>query len=108
MITKLYGYSAEQTLKLPPGRAAGTVWVRAERKKTRLFARPTLWTFWPRPAVKKGARLKFLQERRGWYQCAAPDGREVWLLVRDGTLVDEAGCPLPKNDPLGGLWKTGD
>ena len=93
---------------LPAGRAAGAVWVRAERKKTRLFAQPTLWTFWPRPAVKKGARLKFLQERRGWYQCAGPDGREVWLLVRDGTLVDEAGSPLPKNDPLGGLWKTGD
>ena len=93
---------------LPAGRARGAVGVRAERKKTRLFARPTLWTFWLRPAVNQGARLKFLQERRGWYQCAAPDGREVWLLVRDGTLVDEAGCPLPKNDPLGGLWKAGD
>ena len=90
---------------LPTMRAQGKVLVRADRKGTRIFPHPTLWTFWPRPQVKKGTRMEFLLERRGWYQCAGPDGAPVWILRRDGSLVDEAGTPLENTDPLGFLWK---
>ena len=90
---------------LPSLRANGKVLVRADRKGTRLFRHPTLWAFWPKPQVKKGTRMDFLQERRGWYQCAGPDGAPVWILRRDGSLVDENGSPLEKTDPLGFPWK---
>ncbi len=90
---------------LPPERAKGGVYVRADRKKTRLFRHPTIWAFWPRPYVKAGTRLRLLQEKRGWYQCERPDGKVRWMLRRDGTLVDESGNPLKKSDPLGDLWK---
>ena len=49
--------------------------------------------------------MKFLLERRGWYRCEGPGGKPLWLLVRDGTLVDETGAPLEKTDALSGLWK---
>ncbi|NLG34155.1 MAG: hypothetical protein GX548_02245 [Lentisphaerae bacterium] len=90
---------------LPAVRPSGGLWVRAERDKTRLFRHPTLWTFWPKPYVKKRERLRFLLEDSGWYRCEGPDGDPVWLLRRDGTLVDEAGNPWPQTDLLGGLWK---
>ncbi len=92
---------------LPAVRAEGGVWVRADREKTRIFRHPTLWASWPRPHVKQGARMKFLLEKRGWYQCEDPDGKAVWLLRRDGTLVDEKGKLLEKTDPLNVLWKPG-
>ncbi len=90
---------------LPPVRAKGQVLVRADRKKTRMFRHPSLWAFWPRPHVKKGTCMEFLQERRGWYQCAGPDGTPAWILCRDGTLVDGDGQALEKTDPLSYLWK---
>lgn len=90
---------------LPPVRARGDVWVRADREGTRVFAYPTLWAFWPKPQVRRGTRLKFLLERRGWYQCERPDGESVWILRRDGTLVDETGHALEKTDPFSCLWK---
>lgn len=90
---------------LPPQRAKGPVYVRADRRKTRVFRQPTVWTFWHRAHVPAGTRLKFLQERRGWYQVERPDGQVRWLLRDHGTLVDKAGRPLPKADPFGGLWK---
>ena len=92
-------------LTLPPLRANGSVHVRADRKKTRVFSRPTLWTFWPKPQVPQGTAMKFRLERRGWYRCEGPGGKPLWLLVRDGTLVDETGAPLEKTDALSGLWK---
>ena len=90
---------------LPTMRAQGKVLVRADRKGTRIFPHPTLWTFWPKPQVKKGTRMEFLLERRGWYQCAGPDGAPVWILRRDGSLVDEAGTLLENTDPMGFPWK---
>lgn len=90
---------------LPSMRAKGKVLVRADRKGTRLFRHPTLWAFWPKPQVKKGTRMEFLLERRGWYQCVGPDGDPVWILRRDGSLVDEKGSLLEKTDPMGFLWK---
>ena len=89
---------------LPPVRANGPVQVRADRKKTRVFAHPTLWAFWPRSQVKKGTLMKFLLEKRGWYQCAGPDGNPRWMLCRDGTLVDETGIPVERTDPMSSLW----
>ena len=89
---------------LPPIRPDGGVWVRADRKKTRWYVRPTIWTFWPRPYVVQGERLKFRLERSGWYECEGPEGDSVWVLRRDGTLVDSAGRPWPQTDRLGGLW----
>ena len=91
---------------LPSLRAKGKVLVRADRKGTRIFPHPTLWAFWPKPQVKKGTRMEFLLERRGWYQCAGPDGDPVWILRRDGSLVDEEGTLLEKTDPMGFLWKN--
>ena len=90
---------------LPAARAEGGVRVRAERERTRVFARPTLWTFWPGPHVAKGESMRFRQERRGWYDCEGADGQAVWMLVRDGGLVGGSGAPLEVADPLGGLWK---
>ncbi len=90
---------------LPEMRAKGKVWVRADRKKTRIFPHPTVWAFWPKPHVKKGERMAFLLERRGWYQCEDPGGKPVWILRRDGTLVDEEGAPLERTDPWSTLWK---
>lgn len=90
---------------LPPVRSAGPVWVRADRGKTRVFRQPSLWAFWPRPFVKKGTRLKFLLERRGWYCCETEDGQTRWIMRNDGTLVDGRGEPLAKTDPLSRLWK---
>jgi hypothetical protein len=90
---------------LPPLRAQGPVYVRADRQKTRVFRHPTIWTFLHRAQVPGGTRLKFLQERRGWYQCEKPDGAVRWILRGHGTLVDKAGKPLVKADPFGGLWK---
>ncbi len=89
---------------LPPLRTTGTVHVRADRNRTRMFARPTLWAFWPRPSVRKGERMKFLLERRGWYQCEKADGAPAWILAGHGTLVDENGDPLESTDPLRCLW----
>ena len=91
---------------LPPMRAKGKVMVRADRQRTRIFPHPTLWAFWPKPQVKKGTRMEFLLERRGWYQCRGPDGQPVWMLCRDGSLVDEEGLPLEQTDPMGFLWKN--
>lgn len=90
---------------LPSVRAKGKVLVRADRKGTRLFRHPTLWAFWPKPQVNKGTRLEFRLERRGWYQCVGPAGDLVWILRRDGTLVDEAGTLLENTDPMGFLRK---
>ncbi|HAL92166.1 MAG TPA: hypothetical protein DCM68_03980 [Verrucomicrobia bacterium] len=90
---------------MPPLRAQGTVHVRATRPKTRVFKQPTVWAFWPRPQVRKGTRLKFLLERRGWYQCEGKDGQPVWILCRDGALVDENGKLLEKTDPMSYLWE---
>ena len=90
---------------LPPVRADGPVFVRADRKKTRLFAKPTVWAFWPRPSVKKGTQMKFQLERRGWYRCEKPGGDSAWILARHGTLVDEKGRPLDAVDPLRSLWR---
>jgi hypothetical protein len=89
---------------LPPVRATGPVWVRADRPKTRLFSAPTLWTFWPRPHLPQGERLRFRLEKNGWYQCEGPDGQLVWLLCRDGTLVNARGTPLPRINLFGELW----
>lgn len=89
---------------MPPLRAEGAVLVRADRPKTRVFAQPTVWALWPGPHVRKGTRLKFLQERRGWYQCEKKNGEQVWLLRRDGTLVGENGKPLERTEPLSCLW----
>lgn len=90
---------------LPPVRATGDVWVRADRERTRIFAHPTLWAFWPKPQVPKGERMRFQLERRGWYLCERSGGETVWILRRDGTLVDSAGRPLEKTDPYSCLWK---
>lgn len=89
---------------LPSARVSGDVKVRADRKDTRVFTHPTVWASWPRPQVKKGTLLKFLQEKRGWYQCEGPDGKPLWMLCRDGTLVDETGVPLQRTDPMSSLW----
>ncbi len=90
---------------LPPGRTAGPVYVRADREPTRIFRHPTLWAFWPQSAVKKGTRMKFLLERRGWYQCLGPKKKAVWILRRHGTLVDQDGVPLKQGDPVSALWQ---
>lgn len=90
---------------LPPARAEGAVQIRTDRNKTRLFAKPTVWAFWPRPFVKKGTRMKFLLEHRGWYQCKAPGGEPRWILARHGTLVDGKGKPLEVTDPRRSLWR---
>ena len=93
---------------LPAERAAGAVYVRADRPKTRIFQRPTVWAFWPKPAVKKGTRMKFLLDHRGWYQCKREDGQVVWILRSQGTLVDRKGNLLERTDPVAALWKNGD
>lgn len=95
----------EMVKTLPPARAQGTVHVQAAREKTRLFSHPTLWAFWPGPHVEKGTRMKFLLERRGWYQCEGPDGAPRWILRNHGTLVDGEGQPLEATDPLRSLWR---
>ena len=92
---------------LPSERAAGPVYVRADRPKTRIFRHPTVWAFWPQPAVKKGALMRFLLDHRGWYQCERENGQIVWILHGHGTLVDEKGKPLKRIDPVSALWKTG-
>jgi hypothetical protein len=99
---KVYG---DMILTLPSARVSGPVQIRADRKPTRVFSHPTVWASWPRPQVKKGTLMKFLLERRGWYQCEGPDGKPIWMLCRDGTLVDEAGAPLERTDPMSSLWK---
>ena len=95
----------DEVRSLPTVRAKGEVHVRAGQKYTRVFEHPTLWTFWPRPSVPEGTCWKFLLEQRGWYQCEEKGGGTVWIMVRDGRLVDEQGVPLEGGDPLGALWK---
>ena len=95
----------EMVKTLPPARTKGAVYVRAARKKTRVFSHPTLWAFWPRPCVKPGTQMKFLLERRGWYQCEGPDGAPRWILRAHATLVDGEGNPLTATDPLHSLWR---
>jgi hypothetical protein len=89
---------------LPAVRAKGPVWVRADRPRTRIFRKPTLWTFWPGAHVPKGRRMAFLGEKNGWVHCKGPYGRKVWILCRDGTLVDDEGEPLPAAGAFGSLW----
>ena len=93
---------------LPAERAVNAVYVRAERPQTRVFKRPTIWAFWPKPTVKKGTRMRFLLDHRGWYQCKQEDGQVVWILRSHGTLVDRKGNPLEQTDPVTALWRIED